>query len=341
MTKREVIHSMKRRCHEWDYCSPSIYMVTFSLSNRSVPLLGNLIIEPSMHIPPSPYDVNGRISYSKLGNGIFDLWRDFSSLFPEINPIIIQLMPEHLHCILQVTRRMSKPLGQAIAKFKGVCSLLYWDLFPEMQGTPLFERGYQDTILFHKGQLDNMIKYVLDNPRRLAVKTLFPDLFRVQRELVLEGTSYTAVGNHFLLGYPVLRQVQVSRRDYGSEDFYYKKQELLGNIQYGTALVSPCISDGERDIAYTALSNKIPLIVLKHNGFSKYFKPSGMFFDACADGRLLMLAPSEWGYTPGRTKITRVKSCVLNALAQRICGQNACNITYNGAVPDISTFMPN
>ncbi|MBQ7652426.1 MAG: transposase [Victivallales bacterium] len=340
MYKREVIHSMKRRCYEWDYCSPSIYMVTFALSNRSVPLLGNLIIEPSMQIPPSPYDVNGRMSYSKLGNGIFDLWRDFSRLVPEINPIMMQLMPEHLHCILQVTMQMSKPLGQAIAKFKGECSKLYWKLMPEMQGTPLFEQGYQDTILFHNGQLNNMIKYVLDNPRRLAVKTLFPDLFKVQRELVLEGTSYTAVGNHYLLGYPMLRQVQVSRRDYGTEAFYLKKQELLRNIQYGTALVTPCLSEGERDIAYAALSNKIPLIVLKHNGFSRYYKPSGVFFDACADGRLLMLAPSAWGYTPGRAKITRVQACILNALAQRICGPNACDIIYNGIVPDISTIMP-
>ena len=331
---------MKRRCHGWDYCSPFIYMVTFALSDRSVPLLGNLVIEPSMQIPPSPYDVNGRMSYSKLGNGIFDLWRDFSSLVPEINPIIIQLMPEHLHCILQVTRQMSKPLGQAIATFKGACSELYWKLMPEMQGIPLFEKGYQDTILFHKGQLDNMIKYVLDNPRRLAVKTLFPDLFKVQREIVLEGTSYTAVGNHFLLGYPLLRQVQVSRRDYGTEAFYLNKHELLGSIQYGTALVSPCLSEGERDIAYTALSNKIPLIVLKHNGFSRYYKPSGVFFDACADGRLLMLAPSAWGYTPGRAKITRVQACILNALAQRICGPNASSIIYNGIVPDISNIMP-
>ncbi len=341
MCKRKTIHSMKRRCNGWDYCSPSIYMITFALSDRSVPLLGNLIIEPSMQIPPSPYDVNGRMSYSKLGNAIFDLWRSFSSIVPEINPIIIQLMPEHLHCILQVTRQMSKPLGQAIAKFKGACSTLYWKLMPEMQGIPLFEKGYQDTILFHKGQLDNMIKYVLDNPRRLAVKTLFPDLFKVQREFVLEGTSYTAIGNHFLLGYPLLRQVQVSRRDYGTDAFYLKKQELLGNIQYGTAVVSPCLSEGERDIAYTALSNKIPLIVLKHNGFSRYYKPSGVFFDACADGRLLMLAPSAWGYTTGRAKITRVKACILNALAQRICGPNACNIIYNGIVPEISNIMPN
>ncbi len=340
MCKRNTIHSMKRRCHGWDYSSPSIYMITIALSDRSVPLLGNLIIEPSMQIPPSPYDVNGRMSYSKLGNDIFNLWRGFSSIVPEIKPLLIQLMPEHLHCILQVTRQMSKPLGQSIAKFKGACSLLYWNLMPEMQGTPLFEQGYQDTILFHKGQLDNMIKYVLDNPRRLAVKTLFPDLFKVQREIILEGTSYTAIGNHFLLEYPLLRQVQVSRRDYGTNAFFLKKQELLGSMQYGTALVSPCLSEGERDIAYTALYNKIPLIVLKNNGFNSYYKPSGVFFDACADGRLLMIAPSAWGYSPGRTKITRVQACILNALAQKICGPNACNIVYNGVAPDISNIIP-
>ncbi|MCQ2221169.1 MAG: hypothetical protein MJZ12_07220, partial [Prevotella sp.] len=35
---------------------------------------------------------------------------------------------------------------------------------------PLFEQGYQDSVLTSKGQLDNMMNYMRENPLRLAIK---------------------------------------------------------------------------------------------------------------------------------------------------------------------------
>lgn len=89
-------------------------------------------------------------------------------------------------------------------------------------GLPVWGEGYQDTILFRDGQLANMKRYLAVNPRRLTVKRLFPDLFRVVGEwsvpLSLPGGvrgrgRFAAIGNRFLLDRP-LAQVQVSRRDF-------------------------------------------------------------------------------------------------------------------------------
>ena len=204
---------------------------------------------------------------------------------------------------------------------------------PEMRKISLFEDDYQDTILFRKGQLDNMLSYALDNPRRLAVKRMFPNLFQEQRLIQFAGGFFSGIGNHFLLDYPVFRQVQVSRYGFYCADFDKIKRSFMTNIQFGTALVSPCISEGERKIAYEAIEHNVPVIILKNNGFDKYYKPSGKLFDACAAGRLLMLAPSAWKYSYSNEKMTREKACVLNALAQRICGNGACEISYNGYVP--------
>ena len=303
------------------------------LANRSIPLLGDITIEPCIQGNISPFNVKAKMSYSPIGEAIMKIWKEISSINPSVKPLIIQIMPEHLHCILHVMSKMTKPLGQIIASFKGRCSKAYWELTPEMDGIPLFVKGYQDTILFHKGQLDRMIRYVLDNPRRLAIKRLYPNLFQEQRLIPFAGGFYSGIGNHFLLDYPILRQVQVSRSEYGTEAFEKKKADFLYNLQYGTALVSPCINKGERDIAYSALEKNVPLIILKHNGFNRFFKPSGFLFDACAMGRILMLAPSAWGYTEGKPIITREKSCVLNSLAQMICGENSSNIIYKGYVP--------
>ena len=44
------------------------------------------------------------------------------------------------------------------------------------------------------------------------MKREHPDLFRVQRKVSVAGTTFSALGNRFLLNRPVKRQVQCSRR---------------------------------------------------------------------------------------------------------------------------------
>ena len=62
----------------------------------------------------------------------------------------------------------------------------------------LWADGYHDRILFHKGQLDALIHYIKDNPRRLALKRANPELFKIRQHLQIEGMSFTAMGNIFL-----------------------------------------------------------------------------------------------------------------------------------------------
>ena len=63
-------------------------------------------------------------------------------------------------------------------------------------------------------------------------------------------------------------------------------------------------------------------------------KPGGAYFDACAKGRLLLLSPSAWPFVPGRKPVDRVQSCVLNSIAQSLCGEGAATIDYKGVVPE-------
>lgn len=86
--------------------------------------------------------------------------------------------------------------------------------------------------------------------------------------------------------------------------------------RHGGVLVSPCIAPGEREIARAALDAGLPLIVILENGFPSMYKPPGMYFEACAKGLLLMLAP--WPYHADRRAITRQQCLELNAMAQEI-----------------------
>ena len=396
--RRETVHRMTRRCDGWDYRQRAIYQVTLVQADRARPLLGRLVIDDPKAPPEA---VTARVEPSELGAAILAHWKRLGDFTPEIKPLFCQLMPDHLHAILEVTRPMVKPLGNAIGGFKTGCEKIYRELalsaqnkalsaqnkalsernkalsaqdkapsernrracsVPEARasGTPrLWAAGFQDSILFRAGQLDAMFNYLRDNPRRLAVKRLFPDLFRavaaLRRPLPSLGVvgAFAALGNRFLLDRPLV-QVQVSRRDFAyrrepkaggglkiardaageplvaqeSAAFAAKAEALLARARQGAALLSPCVSEGEREIARRAFAEGLPLVVLRNKGFAPLEKPGGRHFDACAAGRLLMLAPATWPHVPGEKPMTRRDALALNRLAQALAeggrGPGAC-----------------
>jgi len=180
----------------------------------------------------------------------------------------------------------------------------------------LWQEGFQDTILLRKGQLKAMVNYIADNPRRLLAKRAHPELFTVvSNQPIGPEHMCPVIGNRYLLQQPVKRQVQVSRR-ISPESLAAKKEELLYAAAHGAVLVSPCISPGEKEIARAALKTGRPLIVLLENGFPPLYKPAGRYFDACASGRLLMVAP--FPYHSQRRTITREQCLTLNAWAKTI-----------------------
>ena len=234
----------------------------------------------------------------------------------------------------------------------------------------LWEEGFHDRILTSDGQLEKMFRYVRDNPRRLALRLRYPDLFTSVRCLAGHGHTFDAIGNGFLLQRDRIAQVQCSRAFFGfkreeklglmpgslgrrglkivrnaageaitafeTPEFAAKKADLFAEAKKGAALCSPCISDGEKAIAYAAIDAGHSLIVLRNEPFPSRFKPSGRFFDACAEGRLLMLypqaltrrAPDRAEKAGAERRLSRGECLTLNALAAEICGGNAADIVY-------------
>ena len=230
---------------------------------------------------------------------------------------------------------------------------------------PRWSPGYTDPILFREGQLETMKAYLRDNPRRLAEKRLHPDLFKVVRNLVLplDGGRLTghfsAIGNHNLLRRP-MALIQCSRRffryarvattngntkiardqsgepcvEFATQEYQALKEHLLALAKHGIVLISPCVSDGERQIARETLAARLPLVTMHNKGFSNLQKPSGRLFDACAAGRLLMLAPAAWPYQPGEKALTRDDATAMNRLCQWLAGPTENEINYHGVCPE-------
>lgn len=379
----EQSKKMLQRCWGWDYKSPCIYQITIALADRRSEALGRLVIDSDGD--GDPIQVEAHVELTAAGRAVEAEWRRMGELTPAIRPLEIQVMPDHIHGILRVTERLARPLGQILAGFKTGAS-------KAATGAPGFwSEGFQDTILFREGQLENMFCYLRDNPRRLAVKRLYRRFFTVKRDLKVGltparaatcggGTGLTpaqqnrsvgeasaeplvahfeAIGNEALLKSPTIFQVQCSRsylaykrvakpggglkiaRDEAGRpiieretpEFGEKLKMLLAMAEKGAVLISPCISDGEREIARRAMEAGAKLVMLSNKGFSPLFKPSGRAFDSASEGRLLMLAPAGWPYQPGEKKMTRFDACALNRIAQLMAGDGAAEINYRGMKP--------
>lgn len=180
----------------------------------------------------------------------------------------------------------------------------------------LFERGYNDLIAKGYDMLPRMSAYVKDNPRRLAVKRAHPDYFRVRFGLQTAGQQYAAIGNRFLLQHPEKVQVQLSR-SLTDEQIQSKKAEFLALARQGAVLVSPAISRGEQAVMRAALDEHLPLIFLTPWGFNEFSKPGHQYYEACADGRFLILAP--WEHQNERIPLTRTMCLTLNEMTKQIC----------------------
>ncbi len=161
---------------------------------------------------------------------------------------------------------------------------------------------YHERILHAPGQLRRMIDYVKDNPRRLWLKKHNPDLFRMHRETKLCGLPFTSLGNHFLLDWPERQLVEVSRSA-DSTSIEERLKEVLSAAHNGAVTYTAAISNGERRIARTIREQGFPLVVLLADGFpaegsphERFYKPGGVYFEACSKGRLLLLEPKESAY---------------------------------------------
>lgn len=158
---------------------------------------------------------------------------------------------------------------------------------------------YHERILHAPGQLRRMIDYVKDNPRRLWIKSHNPELFRLHRRTEAAGLSFTSMGNHFLLDWPDKQVVEMSRSA-TNDEVQERLRKVLAAAHNGTVTYTAAISKGEQLIARTLREQGYPLVVLLNDGFPKegspherYYKPGGVYFEACSKGQLLLLEPIE------------------------------------------------
>lgn len=180
----------------------------------------------------------------------------------------------------------------------------------------LWEPKYNDKILHNYSTLEKWKAYLYDNPRRLAIRRANPDLFRVRFGITVAKQTYAAIGNVFLLNCPDKLQVQLSR-SLTDDEVEQQVEHFLSLARNGTVLVSPAISKGEQAVMRAVMNAGLPLIFLTPWGFNTFSKPGHQYYEACAEGRFLMMAP--WEHQNERIPLTRPMCLALNQMTQQIC----------------------
>ena len=212
---------------------------------------------------------------------------------------------------------------------------------PKSKNLLLFAHEYHDSLLYGRGQLARMKRYIKENPRRLALKRANRELFRIRQDYTIGRFSCTVLGNIFLAGHPQ-RQVLQCSRSLTPEQIEERKRECLMQAANGAVFITAAISQGEKVIARSLREHGFPLIILLEQGFPKpesshyhYFKPQGVYFEACAAGRLLLVEPhaealerpevaqrviAKTGNIPHTTQ--RYRFVAMNVVADAMCGDD-------------------
>ena len=168
----------------------------------------------------------------------------------------------------------------------------HWSTYPL-----LFEDGYHDRIIKREGMLDNIRRYMDENPLRAIIRRECPNVMQRRLHLWIHDREYAAFGNLFLLKNPDKVQVFFHRKDaqgtptHLTQEYAAERARLLRLAEEGAVLVTPGISKGEQGVVSAALAAGLPLILLQKEPITEFWKPQQSRFYACAEGRLLILAP--------------------------------------------------
>lgn len=316
------------KSHKDIFKGPGIYHLTFVVAGRR-PLLGELVAEcPDVSRPfyrsltkrVPAVNETGEIAMVRLSpfgkavsadiNALKERYKGNITLCRKI------LMDNHLHVVVWVHGNIGKSIlevahgfqqgithiahemgvwpkpkvGSQVSIVDDVCDASAAEVLPYH----ILEKPFVRT-LSQAGQLDKMCDYVVLNPYRKYMRRYHPELFTMHKDTEVQGLQFRSMGNHWLLDWPEKQIVQCSRY-IREEDLQRQLKQTLGCAERGAITYTAAISKGEQMIARAIRESGWPLVLLLQDGFppegsenERYYKPGGVYFDACNNGKLLLL----------------------------------------------------
>ena len=309
--KKPMKPSMNRRASFHDYRRRGKYMFTLQ-RHPDAPALSVITGNPrALNAEDEPC-----VLLSPIGAILDDELHKTTEMRPHQLAIITYvIMPDHVHLLLRLKEDLTFPITKIVSAIESATTRRSRESgLIDNQAAIFCGEGMNDRIVFDDRQQEILVRYISDNPRRLLIKRMMPDLFRRRLSVRIGNDVVDCVGNIFLLRKPMMA-VHVRRRWSAAETEQYKAL-CIASAENGMVLISPFISPVENEIRKEVLANGGSIIQIMDHGFAARFKPSGKSMDTCAEGRLLLI--SEAGASVRAEDMSYKKASRLNQLAERI-----------------------
>ena len=141
---------------------PGGYFVTFS-TYRRVPLLGKLEKE--------------NVILSESGKAVLNIYRKLPDYYPNLQLDQIQIMPDHIHCILmlvdpvfhEIRKSDCATLPQIVKRFKDKSARTINKMLNRENAT-VWQKGYYERVIRSDRELEKFRSYIITNPRRVSFR---------------------------------------------------------------------------------------------------------------------------------------------------------------------------
>lgn len=233
------------------------------------------------------------VHHSPIGNAIDESIRTVLKTSPYLKVYRYVIMPDHVHILIRAIRYLSEAIGCYIGRMKVAAVQKAREKGNTLDS--LFEPDFHDRILRLDQSLDVVYQYVKTNPNRLLARKFHPEHFkRVNDIFNYGGIHWQAYGNMQLLDNPFKNAVICHRADEKIPDVAAANRANWYHIaENGGVLVSPFISEAEKNVRKKIDELDGKVILLVNEPFDKIYKPWGHDFEQCQKGRLMILAPDR------------------------------------------------
>lgn len=306
----------KDREQLWRGCG--IYHITLAVVDRQ-PLLGEL-------------QDDATVCWSELGRRVAENIEEIHRRYPAIDICAKQLMPDHPHLVLWVKDAIDKSIKEVMRGFMQGCNHITGErvftppfirtlahkgqlraMIDYVYANPhraLLKRSLPQYFTLRRETIVSVLlpislapsltpSYSVHTQRISSAPTPYTNSVHTSADNIRQPLSFSSMGNHWLLDWPMRQWVEMSRS--ASEDqISTRTQQVLRTAAGGAVTITAAISEGERRVARAVREAGFPLVVLLTDGFpqpsseaERYYKPGGVYFEACAAGRLLLLEPTS------------------------------------------------
>ncbi len=297
-------HSIRMRGH--DYAGGGMYFITLCVAAYR-PLFGTV--------------VHGRMVLNEAGRKAAACWRDIPAHFPGATLDEWIVMPDHVHGILRVGttcrahlipafgRPISGALGTIIGAYKGAATRAIRGTaccapYPTRTGLacqtpPIWQRNYYDIIIQDSRALNNIRRYIRDNPAHWdALRYGAPRFFAGNRALLdLPLTAFLASRRTGLACQTPAQSPATCHTGLACQTPAQSPAAACGPATWPerpACVIGGFLSPMERAVFDACLADYIPMVWILARGLGLGMpSPCGRMRRALDAGRLLIMTPFD------------------------------------------------